>query len=480
MSRLIIVSNRVVGHTPNSHTAGGLSVGVLNCLNERGGLWFGWSGEMSEQSAPPRLTSNGGTAYATVDLSEQDYQDYYCGFANSTLWPCFHYRIDHLYFDAQQYENYRKVNEKWARQLETLLQPDDVIWVHDYHLIPFARYCRQLGLDNRIGFFLHVPFPAAEVFSHIPCSDELLQDFCHYDLVGFHTDAYRQAFLRCLELLQGSFAPAMEGGNYGPAQLETGVFPMGIDPYEIRREAEQAEKGMSLDWHSEHDHLIVSVDRLDYSKGLLERLDAYECFLERHGDDAEKVSYLQVIPDCRLHNPVYRQLRDDLHARLGEINQRFATPAHKPLKYINDTLQRHEVAALLRQSQVGLITPLCDGMNLLAKEYVAAQDPDDPGVLVLSRFAGAANELKAALLINPMDRAAVAAALYQALHMPIDERRERHEELMETLYENPVSAWTGDFLQTLSPWSRRRPAADFNAFTQVGSVPAIAFSTPYR
>lgn len=457
MSRLIVVSNRVIGHTPDSHAAGGLSVGVANCLEERGGIWFGWSGKISHTASSPHINIHNNVTYATLDLSEQDHQDYYNGFANSTLWPCFHYRIDHLCFDTRQYSGYRRVNQKWARQLKALLKPDDLIWVHDYHLIPFARYCREMGIRNRIGFFLHVPFPAAEIFSRIPCGDELLLDLCHYDLVGFHTDSYRLAFLRCLDMLLDSFTLSLAGRNYGPAQIQSGVFPMGIDHSEVGKQAERAEKGMSLDWHSEDHQLIISVDRLDYSKGLLERLSAYECFLDRYAEHAGRISYLQVVPDCRLQNPVYRKLRDNLHDRLREINGRFPPQHRKPLRYISDTLQRHEVAALLRQSQVGLITPLCDGMNLLAKEYVAAQNPAAPGVLVLSRFAGAAAELKAALLVNPMDRKAVAAALHQALHMPHEERRQRHEELMTALHRNPISRWADDFLEALCPQPLYRP-----------------------
>ncbi len=449
MSRLIIVSNRVSGNRPDRHTAGGLSTGLSSWLKKKGGIWFGWSGNVGNDNTDLHIKTDtaSGITYATIDLDEEEYKGYYHGFANSTLWPCFHFRTDHLRFDPKAYETYRHVNEKWAQLLKDKLRPDDLIWVHDYHLIPFARCCREIGIQNKIGFFLHIPFPPAEIFAHIPCGDELLLDLCHYELVGFHTESYRQSFQRSLSLLSHCHHPSTglpAGVSYS---VETGVFPMGIDILEIQNHAVSTEKQLQPRHHTHP--IVISVDRLDYSKGLLERLNGYEHFLERYASLARKFSYLQIIPDCRLENPVYQSLRKNLQLRIKHINDRFSILRPHPVRYINKTLPREDVAYLLREASAGLITPMCDGMNLLAKEFVAAQNPLDPGVLILSRFAGAAKELNAALLINPMDKTAVASALKKALTMPIKERRQRHGELMKSLQQNPVERWAHDFLHKL-------------------------------
>lgn len=445
--RLIVVSNRVAPITEGEPTAGGLAAGVMDALRERGGVWFGWSGEASGRSGTVHHRRAGTIDFHTIDLSRADYDRYYTGFANGTLWPVLHYRPILASYEDADFDGYRSVNRIFARALAEIVQPDDVIWVHDYHLFCLAEALRDEGLANRIGFFLHTPFPAPQVLMTVPAHAELARSLCQYDLVGFQTETDRRAF--------ADYMVDEAGGRIDPAAcvhafdriVQTGVYPIGVDVEEIRAQAASD--------HRQSDrlgcgHVVISVDRLDYSKGLKQRFRAFERFLTEFPDRRGDVTYLQIAPPSRTDIPTYQAMRAELEAEAGRINGRFAELDWTPIHYLNKGFARSVLMPLYRKARVGLVTPLRDGMNLVAKEYAAAQDPDNPGVLILSQFAGAAAELSAALIVNPFDQRGVAHAIETALSMPLEERRERHADMIGVMRRNTLAAWRDRFVSDLA------------------------------
>lgn len=468
MSRLIIVSNRVAPISEGGPAAGGLAVGVYDALKETGGMWFGWSGEvLSSGQAQIELAEHGPVTFATIGLVRRDYDQYYRGFSNATLWPAFHYRADLVQYDRHDFEGYCRVNAWLAQQLVPLLRPDDVIWVHDYHLIPFAEALRGAGVANRIGFFLHIPFPASQVLLFVPPHRELVRALCSFDLLGFQTTPDLRAF--CDYIVNEAGGAAASAGGAGPLLVEAfgrtlraGAYPIGVYPDEIAQLAKAGTRGKPVRTMKAtlHDRkLIMSVDRLDYSKGLVERFRAFERLLDRVPAYRNQVSFVQIAPPTRADMHAYQDIRLRLEAESGRINGRFAELDWTPIRYIHRQYERQVLAALFRQSHVGYVTPLRDGMNLVAKEYVAAQDPDDPGVLVLSQFAGAARELTGALIVNPIDVDGMADALAQALAMPLAERRARYRDMIAQLRENNVSVWRDNFLHDLGQSGEKHRAA---------------------
>jgi len=451
MARLVIVSNRVTPPRARPAEAGGLAVAMRDALRARGGLWFGWSGEVGETAAP-KVETSGRVTYATVDLSQADYDEYYSGFANSTLWPLFHYRVGLLEFSRAHFEGYLRVNALFARLLQPLLRADDRVWAHDYHLMPLAAELRRLGVTNRTGFFLHTPFPVARVLEALPPCHELLAALSAYDLVGFQTSSDLRAFQDCMMNLAGGAVGTDGTIEAFGRRFRAGVFPVGINTpgfADMAKEAMTSPETVRLKDSMGGRKLIIGVDRLDYSKGLPNRFLAYERLLERWPQYKASVTYLQVAPRTRGDVTQYRMLRQELERAAGRINSRYAEFDWTPVRYLGRSLARGVLAGFYRTARVGLVTPLRDGMNLVAKEYVAAQDPEDPGVLVLSRFAGAAEELEAALIVNPFDIDAIAEALNQALAMPADERRIRWEAMMAPLSRNTAQAWYDQFVASL-------------------------------
>ncbi|MEJ0004561.1 MAG: alpha,alpha-trehalose-phosphate synthase (UDP-forming) [Pararobbsia sp.] len=453
MSRLIIVSNRVAPISEGGMAAGGLAVGVYDALKETGGMWFGWSGEIAGAAAPElKIEERGPVTFATVPLTRRDYDQYYRGFSNDTLWPTFHYRTDLTHYDRHEFEGYQRVNAWLAHQLIPLLRPDDVIWVHDYHLIPFAEALRREGVSNRIGFFLHIPFPASQLLVTVPPHEKLMRALCCYDVVGVQTAPDLRALRDYLEHeAHGTVSAEGVAQAYG-RNLRIGAYPIGIYPDELASLAAAGRDGRhlkNLRQTLRERRLIVSVDRLDYSKGLVERFRAFEKLLELSPNHRAQVSFIQIAPPTRADIQSYQQIRLQLEAESGRINGRFAEMDWTPIRYLHRQYERAVLASLFREAQVGYVTPLRDGMNLVAKEYVAAQDPENPGVLVLSRFAGAAQELDGALIVNPVDVAGMAEALDHALGMPLGERRERYQGMMATLRRNSVSVWRDSFLADL-------------------------------
>jgi trehalose 6-phosphate synthase len=453
--RLVIVSNRVPVPVPNGPAqAGGLAVALECALQAKGGVWFGWSGKTTSEPDPQlQLQTTGNVTYAVMDLSRRDLDEYYHGFANQALWPICHYRLDLVELSARHASGYFRVNELFARRLATMLRPDDTVWIHDYHFIPLATTLRQMGCRNRIGFFLHIPWPPSDVAAALPSYERILRSFAAYDLIGFQTRHDAANFRECLgeagvgKPLEGDWCEA-----FG-RRFRVGAFPIGIDTEAFVQEARVAEKNVvvrrtraSLEGRD----LVIGVDRLDYSKGILQRIDAFSTFLERSPQAVRKrTTMLQVTPKSRSEVPEYARMQREVAEHVGRINGRFGDVDWTPLRYTNKAMSRSSLAGLYRLARCGLVTPLRDGMNLVAKEYVAAQAPDDPGVLVLSRFAGAAQELDGALIVNPFDTDAVAAAIQRAFEMPLEERKARWAGMMETLRANSVTQWSARFLQTL-------------------------------
>jgi trehalose 6-phosphate synthase len=455
VSRLVVVSNRVAPITEGEPTAGGLAAGVLDALKQKGGLWFGWSGEIAEGEASPAHVERtvGAIILCTFDLSRRDYDAFYRGFANGTLWPTLHYQVGHAHFDRAEFDGYRRVNERFAQALAKLVQPDDIIWAHDYHLLCLAEALREAGLSNRMGLFLHTPFPAPAVFMTNPAHEALIRAMCQFDLLGFQTEDDRTAFADYV--LRQAGESARDGGVLAAfgRTVRTGVYPIGVHVDEVRHEAEAlhnqryaARLRDSLLGRT----LILSVDRLDYSKGLRPRFLAIERLLEGFPQHQGQVVFMQIAPPSRGDIDTYREIRRELEAEAGRINGRFAEVDWMPLRYLNRGFARSALMPLYAEARVGLVTPLRDGMNLVAKEYVAAQNPEDPGVLVLSQFAGAARELDAALAVNPYDEAGVAEALDRGLAMGREERRDRHAAMLAVMRRNSLDVWRDRFVGDLS------------------------------
>lgn len=463
MSRLVVVSNRVAPvKQPRPGSQGGLAVGVLAALRDRGGIWFGWNGKISQRSTQnPSIVEAGRLTYATIDLNQADYDEYYFGFANRALWPLFHYRLDLSEFNRRDYEGYRRTNRLFASRLRPLLEPDDLIWVHDYHLVPMAEELRNAGCEQRIGFFLHIPWPTVQVLLALPQHRHIVRAMCTYDVIGFQTESDRKAF--CSYILEE--AGGLIGDNglvraYGRT-VKVGVFPIGIDTETVTRFAASAVDSRTtqrLKSSLGGGDLLIGVDRLDYSKGLTQRLEAFEHLLEAYPEHRGHIVMLQIAPPSRSDVPEYQQIRRELEAMAGHVNGRYAEFDWVPTRYLNKGFNRRTLCGFFRTSRVGFVTPLRDGMNLVAKEYVAAQDPKDPGVLVLSRFAGAANELPEALIVNPFDTEGVAEALQHALTMSLEERQERWQAMYDRLCEYDVTYWRESYLDVLTraPYSTRQ------------------------
>jgi len=464
MKRIVVISNRVGLSEPDGEAAGGLVTGVRSAMRGRGGLWFGWSGKsVPSPSDEPRVVREGNIEFATFDLGEAAYRNYYLGFANSTLWPLCHFRLGLIEYERAQAEAYEAANERFARIVAPLLRADDLIWVHDYHLIPMARALRRLGCNQRIGFFLHIPLPPPRVLAILPQHKELFSALLDYDLVGLQTaddvDALR-AF--CRNHLGHVVLP--DGTVMGPARrTATGAFAIGIDPQAQQRIAEKS-AGRSTTRRLVDSlagrKLILGVDRLDYSKGLSYRFRAFGRFLAAHSEWLSRVTYLQIAAPSRIEIARYREARLELERQAGRLNGKYAEFDWQPIRYLNRGFKPKTLAGFYRVAQVALVTPLRDGMNLVAKEYVASQDPADPGVLVLSPFAGAAAELDAALIVNPFDIDALRDAIERALVMPLEERRERWDALRHVVEHNDAERWQHNFIAALDA---RQPTFGFAA-----------------
>ncbi|MDB5378579.1 MAG: trehalose-6-phosphate synthase [Rubritepida sp.] len=438
MARLVIVSNRVASLKESGPMAGGLTVSLQEAVKRREMLWFGWSGECSDRREP-RISSSGDRTHALIDLTPHDHRLYYTGFCNGMLWPLLHYRFGLAQFRRAEEEGWRAVNRRFAEQLMPLLREDDTIWIHDFHLFPLAAALRDLGVRQKIGFFLHVPFPPPALFAALPRAAALLTDLQAIDLIGTQTAEDAE-----------HLSAAMR--QYG-VNTPVGVFPVGIHAEAFARAAESAAARKDAQRFKESltgRRLIFGVDRLDYSKGLPQRVLGFADLLKRYPQHRGKVTFLQAAPVSRGEVAQYRMLRREMDELVGRINGEYAEVDWVPLRWTTRPIPRRTLAGFLRMANIALVTPLRDGMNLVAKEFVAAQSPEDPGVLILSQFAGAAREMEGAVKVNPNDPDEIAEALDLAINMPIAERRERWRMDYDKLVEAGASGWSRAFLASLN------------------------------
>lgn len=454
MSRLIVISNRVQAPQPGTGggAQGGLAVALNAALAEEDGIWFGWSGETSD-NRELRFQTYGGVTSAVMDLSEQDVEEYYDGYANRTLWPLFHYRLDLTEFERDFQGGYERVNRVFGERIGPHIEPDDLIWVHDYHMIPLGWVLRQQGVTNRMGFFLHIPWPPRRLLTALPDHRRMVEALFAYDVVGFQNEEWLDSFFNYVREEMGG---SVDGNSVtvGGRTIYAISCPIGIEakdfiagasgPTARAAQLSQLESAVGRS-------LIVGVDRLDYSKGLPERFAGYERFLQNHPDRRALVYLLQIAPPSRTAVQTYRDIRNTLEQMSGRINGAYADTDWVPIRYVNKGYPREVLAGIYRAARIGLVTPLRDGMNLVAKEYVAAQDPRDPGVLILSRFAGAAQQLSCgALMVNPYSAEDMADAIDKALRMPRAERIERWQAMIDNVIEEDVIWWRKRFLAALT------------------------------
>jgi trehalose 6-phosphate synthase len=454
MPRIVVVSNRVAPITEGQPTSGGLAAGVLDALRASGGIWFGWSGEITQGASgePAASRQAGPIAIHTIKLSQADYDGYYRGFANGTLWPTLHYQIGLAEFSWADYAAWKRVNRVFARSLASLLRPGDLIWAQDYHLFGLAEALREIGVTNRVGLFVHTPFPPPSVFMTIPPHAEVANAMAAYDLIGFQTETDRVAYDDYLVRQAGGRVVDRFVTKLADRTARTEIYPIGVDTREIAAQAADPANRFPADELRASlgsCNLILSVDRLDYSKGLRQRFLSYEKFLEG-GSHRGEVSFLQIAPPSREDIDTYREIRHELEGEAGRINGRFADLGWVPLRYLNRAFSRSALMPIYRLARIGLVTPIRDGMNLVAKEYAAAQDPSNPGVLILSQFAGAAQELTSALIVNPYDQAGMAQAIQQGLNMTLGERIERHRDMLLMLERNSLARWRDRFVADLA------------------------------
>ncbi|HEX7053625.1 MAG TPA: trehalose-6-phosphate synthase [Burkholderiales bacterium] len=465
-SRLIVVSNRLPYVFRRSSRgwraeagSGGLVTALMPVLRDRGGTWIGWPGASGEASEfRPALAAAGAKAgydLVPVPLTEEELANFYHGFSNEVIWPLFHDLASFANFDPQYWRSYRAVNAKYAKAVQARAAAGDFVWVHDYHLMTVAAELRRLGTRARLAFFLHIPFPAPDIFLKLPWREALLHALMEFDLLGFQTARDRRNFLACLQTLEPGVKLEGRGGvplaRLGGRAVRVGAFPISIDYNAFLRRAaapDVAAKARELHTLLPRRKLMLGVDRLDYTKGITLRLKAFETLLERYPDMRGRVSLIQVVVPSREDIAQYGRMKTEIEQLAGRINGTFARPGGwVPVWYEYRSLSRLELLAYYRAADIALITPLKDGMNLVAKEYCACSIEEDC-VLILSEFAGAAAQLASgALLVNPFDIEAVAEAIRDAVLMPEAERVARMRRLRRAVRRQDVFWWVDGFLR---------------------------------
>jgi alpha,alpha-trehalose-phosphate synthase [UDP-forming] len=466
-SRLIVVSNRLpfafrkgpTGAWQAEPGSGGLVTALMPVLRNRGGTWIGWPGAVgAAREFAPALAKAGaeaGYTLAAVPLDEAEIHDFYHGFANEVVWPLFHDLPSLCNFEPQYWQSYRDVNRKYANAIASHAQHGDFVWIHDYHLMHVAEELRALGTGARLGFFLHIPFPSPDIFMKLPWRKPVIDALLQHDLVGFQTMRDRRNFAACLEVLAPDVK--LEGrGNVvkatrGERSLRVGSFPISIDYNAFMRAAAApavAEKAQELHRLLPKRKLVLGIDRLDYTKGIALRLRAFQSLLERYPELRGQVSLIQVVVPSRETIPQYRNMKTEIEQLVGRINGEFARPGGwVPVWYEYRSLTRLELLAYYRAADIALVTPLKDGMNLVAKEYCACSIEEDC-VLILSEFAGAAEQLGGgALLVNPHDVHGVAEAIRAAHRMLEEERVARMRALRRSIRRQDVFDWVDGFLR---------------------------------
>jgi trehalose 6-phosphate synthase len=456
-TELLVVSNRlpelrtpVTPEESQRRNVGGLVSALAPIMRERSGLWLGWSGHISQEDGlgPVGMDDSGRPVMAWLDFSRRWAEDYYSGFCNRALWPLFHTFPANVTFDDEHWRSYIEVNEAFATVSSQLASADAAVWAHDYHLYLLGRGLRRRGHRGPIGHFLHIPFPAPDLFWMLPWAEELLDAMLDFDLLGFQTPAHVENFRQ----VAGDWAPARvsdDAVEHRARRTRIGAFPIGISVEDCQPQAEQDPQIAALLSSIAPARLILGVDRLDYTKGIPARLRGFGRLLEIAPELRGKISLVQISVPSRGDIPEYSEQRAQVESVVGRINGEYGEGNWIPVRYLYRSFDRGQLAQLYRSAEVGLVTPLRDGMNLVAKEFVAAQDPDKPGVLVLSRFAGAAAELQDAVLTNPYHLDALARDLRTALAMPEGERKTRHGRLLAAVTRKNAQAWAEDFLRAL-------------------------------
>jgi trehalose 6-phosphate synthase len=457
MRRLVCVSNRVMT-SRKAAQAGGVAVALSDIMQSTRGLWFGWSGEIEDGPGQVDIAADdGGATLATLPMTRQEHEGFYLGYSNAVLWPVFHNRIDLAKFEAGTFESYVQFNRKVAAALAPLLRPDDIIWVHDYHFIPLAQDLRRLGARNPMGFFLHITMPPAEAYLAIPEHRLLSSALSNYDLIGLQTSRDVANTARCLEA-------SVAGERMPDGKIRIGdrmpvfdSFPIGIKPSDFLLKKKNT--GAPV----QDPRRVLGVDRLDYTKGLPQKFRAFQRFLEKYPEHRRAVVLTQIAAPTRGEVNAYSNIRKDLERVSGAVNGTYGDLDWVPVQYIHRATARRKLGDIYRSAAVALVTPLADGMNLMAKEYVAAQDPENPGVLILSQFAGAAEQLQTALLINPHHRDEVADALHRALAMDRLERVQRHTAMMASVVAENSDVWWRSFIDRLGRIATARCAQSVSA-----------------
>jgi trehalose 6-phosphate synthase len=451
---LVVVSNRVARANANEPMTGGLAAALLPVVEKSGAVWIGSSGQLDPTSrgySNIEVQQVGAGQLALLDLPAADYGGFYAGFSNSALWPALHSRSDLIRVCDDDYRSYRRINAFMAQALLRYHKPGTSFWVQDYHFLTLGEELRKRGVTQPVGFFLHTPWPARAIAVGIPHHRALIEAMLAYDVVGFQTEEDCAHFI---DYLREELKLAVEDGRvvsrFGVTRLA--AFPIGIDVDGFAAQAAKAAmhpEVSRLRLSLRGEKLAIGVDRIDYSKGLVNRINAFDRLMTMMPSMKRTLSLLQIATPSRDAIEAYSQLQAELAGLVTTVNGKHGEADWTPIRYLNKGYGQHVLSGFYRSAQVGIVTPLHDGMNLVAKEYVAAQNPDDPGVLVLSRFAGAASELDAALLVNPNDIDAVARAIATASSMSILERRERWAAMMARLRQRTIHQWFADFIAAL-------------------------------
>jgi trehalose 6-phosphate synthase/phosphatase len=466
VKRLVIVSNRlpvVLGRDDAGWTIrpgeGGLVTALAPVLRNRGGVWIGWPGCSAPDAGELRSLLQRGRARAGYDLepvllTEEEKEGFYDNFSNGILWPLFHNLPAPFQFQPNDWQHYRNVNRKFAEAVAAQARPGDYIWVHDYHLMNVARELREMNVENRVGFFLHIPFPPLDVFLRLPWRFEILKGLLDYELIGFQTLRDRRNFVQCVRTLLGVRRYVGKGqvltAQTAQRSVRIGSFPIGIDFEEFSRQA-VSDEAVSLLKRLRHEfsvmRVVLGVDRLDYTKGIPNRFHAFHQFLKKNPEQHRKVRFIQVVVPSRESVPTYLDVRREIDGIVGQINGQFTQPGWVPVHYFFRSLTRAELVAYYRLADVAFITPLRDGMNLVAKEYAACR-VENEGVLILSEFAGAVDQLqRGALVVNPFDIEGMADTLVRAVEMPVREQRSRMRRLRRAVREQNIFWWVDAFLR---------------------------------
>jgi trehalose 6-phosphate synthase len=463
--RLVIVSNRlpialtrgVKGQWQVQPSPGGLVTAISPLLCKRGGLWIGWPGTLEKVHLDEILTVASrdlGYTVKVVSLTEEEIKEYYYGFSNEIIWPLFHDLQTRCNFDPAYWNAYQAVNRKFARVVAKHIRTEDYIWVHDYQLMLVAKELRSMGVDSKIGFFLHTPFPPLDIWVKLPWHTKILEALLDYDVVGFQTRRDRNSFVRCIEAVhKGIQADARKQVckiTTPKREIGIGSFPISIDFRDFARQARSPMvQGASKQLREAYpgQQIMLGVDRLDYSKGIPEKLKAFRNALNRFDDLLGKITLIQVAVPSRKNIPEYQALRAEIEGLVGEINGIFTQPGWTPVHYMFRIMERTELLVYYLAADIALVTSLKDGMNLIAKEYCAA-NVDKSGVLILSEFAGAADQLhRDSLIVNPYDIEGLAEAIHHAYHMSIDERQRRMQKLRNSVAKRDVFWWVDSFLR---------------------------------